>query len=148
VTGMAEESMPRGMLATRIQAMVRQYVIRRTESRTGLEYDKLPRTKDEQGRTRVLYPEAWREAQPKVVQEAFLQMRARRQHRDFVEYFAGTICSVDQRLPTAEYQELTRALLADGDDGQAAPWEDIRALAMIAISTMASVGRADEARAS
>jgi CRISPR-associated protein Cmx8 len=145
---MAEEDMPRGMLATRVQAMVRQYVIRRTESRTSLEYDTLPRTKDEQGRTRVQYPEAWREAQAKVVQEAFLQMRARRQHRDFVEYFAGTICSVDQWLPTAEYQDLTRALLADGDEGQAAPWEDIRALAMIAISTMASVGRADEARAS
>jgi CRISPR-associated protein Cmx8 len=145
---MGDEGMPRGMLATRVQAMVRQYVIRRTEIRTGLEYDKLPRTKDEQGRTRVLYPEAWREAQPKVVQEAFLLMRSRRLHGDFVEYSAGTICSVDLRLPSAEYQELTRALLAEGQNGQAAPWEDIRALAMIAISTMASVGRADEARAS
>jgi hypothetical protein len=41
---MSEERIPRGMLATRVQAMVRQYVIRRTESRTGLEYDRLPRT--------------------------------------------------------------------------------------------------------
>jgi CRISPR-associated protein Cmx8 len=95
-----------------------------------------------------LYPESWRDAQPKVVQEAFLQMRARRQRQDFVEYFAGTICSVGQYLPGPEYQALTEALLAKGDDGQGEAWEDIRALAMIAISTMANVGRADEARAS
>jgi len=143
MTGMSEEGIPRGMLAMRVQAMVRQYVVRRTESRTNLKYDNLPRVKDERGNTRIQYPESWRETQANVAKDAFLQMRSRRQHRDFVEYFAGTICSVDQRLPGAEYQALARALLAEGE-----AWEDVRALAMIAISTMASVGRADEARAS
>lgn len=143
---MAEEGTTRGMLATRVQAMVRQYVMGRTASRLNLEWDTVRRNRNAEGR--IIFPDRWLETQAKVVQEAFLQMRARRQQQDFVEYFAGTICSVGQYLPGPDYQELTRALLADSRDGQSAPWEDIRALAMIAISTMASVGRADEARAS
>jgi len=133
---MSDEAARRAALAKRVHDMVEAYVRGRTESRTNLKWRELPRVTDERGRPRIQYPERWRETQPKVAQEAFLQMRARRQQGDFVEYFAGTICSVAQFLPNAEYQALTEALLAGGDSEQ---WEDVRALAMIAIATMANV---------
>jgi CRISPR-associated protein Cmx8 len=130
---MIDDTARRAALARRVHQMVERYVRGRTESRTGIEFETLP-VVEENGRRRRLYPERWREAQPKVAQEAFLQMRARRQQQDFVEYFAGTICSVGQFLPRSEYPVLAEALLAQGDE-----WEDIRALAMIAISTMVNV---------
>lgn len=126
----------RAALARRVQEMVQAYVRGRTESRTGIVFKNISMSTDDQGRRRRQYPQAWREAQPKVAQEAFLQMRARRQQQDFVEYFAGTICSVGQFLPSAEYQALVAALLARGDDEQ---WEDVRSLAMIATSTLVNV---------
>ena len=130
---MTDDTARRVALARRVHEMVATYVRGRTESRTGIELKEIPLV-EENGRRRRRYPERWLETQPKVAQEAFLQMRARRQQQDFVEYFAGTICSVGQFLPGSEYPVLAEALLAEGDS-----WEDIRALAMIAISTMVNV---------
>ena len=130
---MTDDAAQRAALARRVHDMVREYVRGRTESRTGIAFKEIPMV-DEAGRRRRAYPPRWIEAQPKVAQEAFLQMRSRRQRQDFVEYFAGTICSVGQFLPGSEYPVLAEALLADGE-----AWEDVRALAMIAISTMVNV---------
>ncbi len=123
-------------LATRVSSMVRAYVRGRTGARVGIAYDDIPTAPDPTtGRPRKQYPERWRDAQPKVAQEAFLAMRARRSRQAFAEYFTGTICSVPQYLPDSELRTIATALLTDGDDG----WEDVRSLAMLAISTMARV---------
>jgi CRISPR-associated protein Cmx8 len=114
--------------------MVQAYVRGRTESRTNINFKDIPRVTDDRGRPRIQFDERWRTTQENVAKDAFLQMRSRRQQQDFVEYFAGTICSVGQFLPQPDYAALAHALLADDD-----AWEDVRALAMIAVSTMVNV---------
>ena len=47
-----------------------------------------------------VYPKEFREAQQRVCSDAFLAMRSRHD-QDFVEFFAGSICSVAQ-LPDAK----------------------------------------------
>lgn len=131
---MTDNTARRAALARRVHDMVQAYVRGRTESRTGIRFRDIPRSTDERGRPRPQYDERWRSTQENVAKDAFLQMRARRHQQDFVEYFAGTICSVGQFLPGSEYPVLAEALLADDD-----AWEDVRALAMIAISTMVNV---------
>lgn len=130
---MEEEEARRAALVKRVRDIVRTYVRRRTESRTGLSFRELPETTDpDSGAQRREYPEKWREAQARVATEAFLAMRSRRSRQDFAEYFTGTLCSVPQYLPEDDYRALAAALLQNGDQ-----WEDIRSLAMLAISPLA-----------
>jgi CRISPR-associated protein Cmx8 len=94
-----------------IYALVRSYVRRRTESKTGLDWtSKDPR---------------YEEARTKIAKDAFLAIRSRTAS-DFVDYFASTICSVPQFLPEAEF-----TLVADALRTRAA---DVRTVAMLALS--------------
>lgn len=128
-------------LARPVRTMVWEYVKGRTEIRTKLKYDELPKAPDSKtGRLRPQLPDRWRKAQPMVAQEAFLAMRARRSRAEFINYFTGTICSVPQRILNEHYYAIAETLLAEGE-----AWEDVRSLAMLAISAMAYV-RQEEAR--
>jgi CRISPR-associated protein Cmx8 len=119
--------------AQQIHGLVRSYVFRRTESKSGIKWDDFKDRKivdSGTGRARIDVPPKYREAREKVCTEAFLRLRACRSREDFVGYFTGTICSVPQYLPPAEYDALSRIVL---DENR---WEDAKALAMLALSAL------------
>jgi CRISPR-associated protein Cmx8 len=110
-------------LARRVYRLIQSYVNRRTEEKSGFKYSDFKDDKDEEGRTR--YPEKYRTEREKVCSDAFLAMRGR-MDRDFIEYFTGTIGSVPQYLPEAEYLSVSHALMND--------WEKVKILSMLALS--------------
>jgi CRISPR-associated protein Cmx8 len=124
------EAAPDAELAERIHAMVRTYVMRKTEARCGISWDSFKdrRTQDK----KLDVPKPYRDARRKVCMDAFLALRSRNAREDFVAYFTGTICSVPQFLPKEEYAAVAEALLSDR-------WEEARALAMLALSACSHV---------
>jgi CRISPR-associated protein Cmx8 len=132
---MTTEQPPAFDLATRIRGMMRQYVLQRTEAKCGIKEDRAAwTTTGVDGRRVVNPPQPYREARERVCQDAFLAMRACRSRQDFATYFTGTICAVPQFLPEAEYRGVAAVLLADDDR-----WEDMRTLAMLALSDLSRV---------
>jgi CRISPR-associated protein Cmx8 len=124
-----------------IQRLVNKYVEGRAESKTGKKVKDFKKQLIN-GRERRDYPKEFREAQQRVCSDAFLAMRSRHD-QDFVEFFAGTICSVAQYLPPSDYQFLTSVLLTKSDlnpvSGKRLSWEDIKAVAMLAVSACSYV---------
>ena len=134
----------RAQLAVMIQRLINAYVAKRAEAKTGIKVDGISKTpvKTKQGTTRMLrvYPKEFREAQQKVCTDAFLAIRSRHD-QDFVEYFAGSICSAAQYLSKSDYQLLIQTLMTKSEQSPLAEkktsWEDIKAIAMIALSSCA-----------
>jgi CRISPR-associated protein Cmx8 len=124
-------------LALVIQRLINRYVEGRAEVKTGKKAKDFPKVKDAKGKERRIYPNEFREAQARVCTDAFLAMRSRHD-QDFVEFFAGSICSVAQFLPAEDYGFLTKVLLTKPNSSPVAPrgitWEDVKTLAMIAVS--------------
>jgi CRISPR-associated protein Cmx8 len=112
-------------LEKRIYDMIGAYVRYRTEARSGIKWADFRDKKTADGKLAI--PSAYLEARQKVCADVFLAMRSRRE-QDFVEYFAGTICSVPQFLPADDYVFVSQALLEDGG------WEKIKALSMLALA--------------
>ncbi len=136
-------------LGTVVQKIINRYVEGRAEKKTGIKVSSLPKrvVKDKQGQSLKkpngedlvlpVYPKEFREVQQRVCSDAFLSMRSRHD-QDFVEYFAGSICSVDHQLSQANYQFLVQILMTNPDPNPVGPkrlcWEDVKAIAMIAAS--------------
>jgi CRISPR-associated protein Cmx8 len=116
-------------LARRIYSLIRAYVNQRTEEKSRIKYDDFRNSKDAKGH--VQYPQPYREAREKVCSDAFLAMRGRRE-RDFIEYFAGTICSVPQWLPEDDFIAVSQVLATD--------WERVKTLSMLALSAQSYLG--------
>lgn len=110
-------------LALLVHRLIQNYIRRRTEEKSGHQYEKFKEHKDPKGR--VIYPNEYRESLEKVCADAFLAMRGRRD-QDFIEYFTGTICSVPQFLPEDQFLTVARELTEN--------WQKIKTLAMLAIS--------------
>jgi len=119
---MSEEDQD-SLLALRIYRMMQSYVNFRTEEKSGKKFKDFKARKD--SKNRVIYPDDYREARAKVCGDAFLAMRGRRE-QDFVEYFAGTICSVPQFMTEQDYISIAAALKED--------WEKVKTLSMLAVS--------------
>jgi len=101
-------------LSRRVHNMVTAYVIRKSKAKSGIEWAEFKDKKirdPETGKERLDVPQKYREAREKVCADAFLRLRSCKSKEDFVSYFAGTICSVPQFLPAAEYEKLALALL-------------------------------------
>jgi CRISPR-associated protein Cmx8 len=100
-----------------VHRIVREYVQRKAEQRSGLKWEDFKDKKktDESGRSRVDVPAAYTEAKEKAASNVFLEMRSRRE-QDFVEHFTGTFCSIKQYLPEREYQIVAEALLRQPGD--------------------------------
>lgn len=121
-------------LAVRVYQLVANYVNRKTEEKSGKEYKVFKNNKDEKGR--VAYPREYRDALEKVCTDAFLGIRGR-SDKEFVEYFTGTLCSVPQFLPEAEFVAVAQALASD--------WEAVKTLSMLALSAASYLsGSADD----
>ncbi|OQW34297.1 MAG: hypothetical protein A4E19_02215 [Nitrospira sp. SG-bin1] len=106
-----------------IHGLVKAYVYRKSKAKSGIEWDG----------DRNNVPAKYRDAREKVCRDAFLRLRACKAKEDFVSYFTGTICSVPQYLPEAEYQTVADAMLTDER------WEEVKALAMLALSGFSNV---------
>jgi CRISPR-associated protein Cmx8 len=123
-----------------IQRLVNRYIEGRAASKAGRKIDDFP-VETIDGKKRRDFPPDVREAQRKVCSDAFLAMRSRHD-QDFVEYFVGSICSVPQVLSNLDYQFLTTILLRRTQRNAIGPvqpsWEDVKALAMTAVSAYAS----------
>jgi CRISPR-associated protein Cmx8 len=117
------------LLAQRTYRLIRQYVNRKTEDKSGQKWEDFKNNKNDKGQ--VVIPEKYREARQKVCSDAFLAMRGRRE-QDFVEYFTGSICSVPQFLPEDDFLAVTRALIDDPDR--------VKVLAMMALSAHSYLG--------
>jgi CRISPR-associated protein Cmx8 len=110
-------------LALRVYRLIQNYIRRRTEEKSGKKYNDFKNIKNE--KKQVIYPKEYREALEKVSSDAFLAMRGRRE-QDFIEYFTGTICSVPQFLPEAEYMSVAMDLTEN--------WQKVKTLSMLAVS--------------
>jgi hypothetical protein len=123
-------------LALILRRLVDKYVEGRAEAKTGKKVKDFPK-EVENGKTRRVYPKDFRERQVQVCSDAFLAMRSRHD-QDFVTYFAGSICSVAQYIPPADFEFLTGILMTNPDPNPTGPkrlsWEDVKAIAMIAVS--------------
>ena len=121
-----------------IQRLVYKYIEGRAASKLGIKLDKLP-TEIVDGKKRRVYPDLrkFREYQVGVCSDAFLSMRSRHD-QDFVEFFAGSICSVAQYLPPEDFRFLTKILMTAPDPSpiarQGLTRDDIKAIAMVAVS--------------
>jgi CRISPR-associated protein Cmx8 len=119
-----------------IQRLINRYVEGRAEVKTGKKVKDFPKTTVD-GKERRVYPQEFREAEQRVCSDTFLAMRSRHD-QDFVEFFAGSVCSVAQFLPPADYQFLTQVLMTRPDPSPVGEkrlsWEDVKAIAMIAVS--------------
>lgn len=109
-------------LALRVHGMIRDYVNHKTKRRCGKSFADFKASGFKDGQ--------YIEANNKVCMDAFLAIRGRKDHREFVTYFTGTICSVPQFLDNEQYQELSVALL---DPEQ---WESLKSLSMLALSAL------------
>ncbi len=132
-----------------IQRLINKYVEGRAEVKTGKQVKDFQKT-TVNGRERRIYPKEFREAQQRVCSDAFLTMRSRHD-QDFVTFFAGSVCSVAQFLPPADYQEIIRVLMTNPDPNPVGKkhlsWEDVKAIAMIAVSACSFNVRPREAEA-
>src|SRR5262249_7424426 len=94
-------------LSVIIKRLVEKYVEGRAEAKTGMKVKDFRKETIEGRGDRLyrIYPNEFREAQQRVCSDAFLAMRSRHD-QDFVEFFAGSLCSVAQFLSPDEYQFL------------------------------------------
>lgn len=70
----------------------------------------------------------YRDAVNKVCMDAFYQIRSRKDHREFVNYWTSSICSVPQFIHDNEFADVADLLL----DSEG--WEDVQSLALLALS--------------
>jgi CRISPR-associated protein Cmx8 len=106
-----------------IHHLVRTYILRKVEGRTGLTWEEVRQQRNADGKIEV--PRKWTEAREKVAADAFLAARSRRE-QDFVDFFTATFCSVKQYLPEDDFCEVAEALLTRPDD--------VKTLTLLALS--------------
>lgn len=114
-----KKSEPRA-LSEWVHSMIRAYVSRKAQARTGKTRETL--------KASGFKDPAYIEAVNKVCMDAFYQIRSRRAHRDFVNYWTSTICSVPQFIREEEFAGVADMLL---DEDR---WEDVQSLALLALS--------------
>jgi CRISPR-associated protein Cmx8 len=118
----SETSTPETALEPLVLQLVRGYVSRKVKSRTKLDWDSV---KDDAPNT--ARRKEYEEARERIARDAFLAVRSRT-GQDFVEYFAGTLCSVPHHLKQEQFILLSRALHERA--------EDVRTLTLLALSAV------------
>lgn len=144
----------RNRLSRIVWNLIREHLDRRTEIRSRQKIKDFPKKEyiSKDGKTRETrdYPKDFREKMQSVCSELFLTMRSRHD-RDFIETFVGTIAASPQNLPIEDYQYLTTVLLRpspkDAIRDASLCWEDVKAMAMLAVSARSSALRPLDERA-
>lgn len=120
----AEEPVGEHNLDVLVNDMVRNYVMRKADGKSGSTWGESkdnPRLKRD-----------WDEQRQRAAKEAFLAVRSRT-GSDFVDYFVGTLCSKGQFLPRERFATIAAAL------GDPARSTDLRTLTLLALSGQAWV---------
>ena len=125
---MKREANQDNLLALRIRNIVRQYVQRKAEKKSGIPFRAFG--KDEKGK--IIYPAPYREAVEKICMDIFLAMRDRKGER-FVTYFTGTLCSEPQCLPEDDFLLIAQALIQEQDK--------VKNLSLLAVSACSYLPR-------
>ena len=102
-----------------VYRVVGAYLGRKLESKYGLKWKEVENTAREAD---------YKRSKEKLAKDAFLAVRSR-VGGNFVEYFAGTLCSVPQHVGEEGFRELTRVLLTETDT--------VRTLTLLALSARA-----------
>jgi CRISPR-associated protein Cmx8 len=103
-----------------VYRLVKNYVRRKLKSKHELEWkpEWTPLTKTKEGqealKKRKDYSD-YMDKKAKIAKTAFLEVRSTTEPLDFINYFAGTLCSVPQFLKPADFLTLTQALYAETD---------------------------------
>ena len=119
---------PQPPLEVLVYRLVQNFVRKKTKDKCDLEWDDFKDKKSVDPKTnkeRVEVPAAYAEAKERVVSDAFLAMRSRRE-KDFVEYFTASICSVRRFLSEDDFCVVAKALLEQP--------EDVKTLTLLALS--------------
>ncbi len=103
-----------------VYRIVGTFLSRRVSSKHGLSWEQVAGDERKQ--------RDFSDKREKIAKDAFLAIRSRT-GADFIEYFAGTLCSVPQRRGEAGYVALTKKLMSDPDE--------IRTLTLLALSARA-----------
>lgn len=103
-----------------IYKMAQSYVLARVDQKAGLSWDKVKDGSDAQKK-------AYNDAREKIARDAFLAVRSRT-GADFLDYFAGTLASVQRHLSATDFVDFTRWLRAHPDDA--------RVLTLLALSAV------------
>lgn len=108
------------VLSAWVHSMIRAYVGQKVKARIDKTWDDFKATgfKDRD----------YRDAVNKVCMDAFYQIRSRKDHREFVNYWTSSICSVPQFIHDSEFADVAEILL---DEDR---WEDVQSLALLALS--------------
>ncbi len=142
IEGMSSDEMNHDETVKRLGKIVRKlvtsYVNRRAAKKLGLDWDDF---KKEEGKNYKIAPdpEEFGKQQRRVCNDAFLQLRSRHDE-DFVEFFAGSICSVPQAFESkaGDLPFLMEILMTPPSrDPIVQPVlnrDDIKTLAMLALS--------------
>jgi CRISPR-associated protein Cmx8 len=117
---------PEKPLAVLINRLIRNYLYRRAEERSGVDLEKYQTDK---GIDWAKVPADFNEAKQKFAEGAFLEFRSRREQA-FVDHFVATFCSVKQFLSDEDYQMVAAALLDRDTDRR----EDVKTLTLLALS--------------
>lgn len=140
-------------LGVLVRRLIASYVDRRAAAKMGLKYDEL-KVEVVDGKKRRIFddPEKYRENQRRVCSDTFLQLRSRHDE-DFVEYFAGSICSVPQFFDEKKAGELSSLMAvlmrrpSPNPVAQSPPnRDDIKTLAMVALSSHSFLVRKRDAQ--
>jgi CRISPR-associated protein Cmx8 len=114
-----EEPVGEKNLDVLVYEMVRNYVSRKAEAKSGTSWAK---AKDNPG-----LKKAWEEQKERAAGEAFLAVRSRTES-DFVDYFVGTLCSKGQYLRGGRFDTIACALR------DPVKVRDVRTLTLLALS--------------
>ena len=123
-----EEPVGEKNLDVLVHDMVRAYVSRKAEGKSGTSWERAkdtPRLKA-----------AWEEQKQRAANEAFLAVRSRT-GADFVDYFVSTLCSKGQFLPKGRFATIAAALR------DPAATADVRTLTLLALSAQGWVSTAN-----
>jgi CRISPR-associated protein Cmx8 len=118
---------PQKPLAVVVNRLIRSYLYRRAEERSGVELKKFQTPQGAIDWEKV--PPDFNDWKQKLAQSAFLEFRSRHDQA-FVDHFVATFCSVKQYLSDEDYQTVANALLDRDDDRR----DDVKTLTLLALS--------------
>lgn len=125
---------PEKPLSTIINRLIRSYLYRRAEERSGVDLEKFQKEQGAIDWEKV--PPAFNEWKQKLAQGAFLEFRARHDQA-FIDHFVATFCSVKQYLSDQDYEIVANALLGRGHNGDLDDHDsrdDVKTLTLLALS--------------
>jgi CRISPR-associated protein Cmx8 len=118
---------PEKPLAVVVNHLIRSYLYRRAEERSGVELKKYQTAQRAIDWEKV--PPDFNDWKQKLAQSAFLEFRSRHDQA-FVDHFVATFCSVKQYLSDEDYQSVANALLDRNNERR----DDVKTLTLLALS--------------